>query len=468
VKYFTARYVLVDSRFLEGQCVAIADDGRIAAVGPPPDDVEVEDLGEVAVMPGLVNAHSHAFQRAIRGRTEWADPDRSDDFWSWRERMYAAATSFDPEDVYRASRWAFLEMALSGITTVGEFHYLHHQPDGTPYDDANEVAHHVIAAARDVGIRIALLRVAYRRGGVDRTVEPEQRRFVDPSDEHLLVRCEALRARYSGNDDVVVGLAPHSIRAVSAQTMTAVTDAARDWDAPLHIHACEQHREIEESIAEYDRRPVEVFNDLGMLDERLTIVHGTHVSELELDLLTDGGSTVCACPTTERNLGDGFLPARDLVKRGVPIALGSDSHTNIDLWEDARCVEYHERLRTERRNVLATATLESEHALPHRAHTAEVLWPMLSEHGARALRMDVGTLEAGKFADFITLDLTHPTLVGGDADSLLTDACLSMTPGAVRDVFVGGEAIVHRRDHPHYADAMQGFRTLTQRLAASS
>lgn len=467
MKYFTARYVLVDSRFLQDQCIAVDDDGRIAAVGPAPDGVEVENLGGVAVVPGLVNAHSHAFQRAIRGRTEWVEPSHGeDDFWSWRERMYAAATSFGPEDVYATARWAFLEMLLSGITTVGEFHYLHHQPDGSPYDDANELAHRVIAAARDVGIRIALLRVAYRRGGLDRGVALEQRRFVDPSDEHLLVRTEALRARYVGQDDVAVGLAPHSIRAVSSETLTAVSQAADDWDVPLHIHACEQQREVEESIAEYDRRPIEVFNDLGMLDERLTLIHATHLSELELDLIADGPSTVCACPTTERNLGDGFLPARDLVKRAVPITLGSDSHANIDLWEEARCVEYHERLRTQRRNVLASATLESEHALPHRAHTAEVLWPMLAEHGARSLRMDVGRLQPGKLADFVTIDLAHPTLVGSDADSLLSNVCLSMTPGAVRDVYVGGEEVVHRRDHPRFAEAKTAFESVIDAASA--
>jgi formimidoylglutamate deiminase len=464
LKYFTARYVLVDSKFLEGQCVTVDDDGRIAAVGPAPDGAALEDLGDVAIVPGLVNAHSHAFQRAIRGRTEWVEPSRlDDDFWSWRERMYAAANHFDPEDVYAVSRWAFLEMALSGVTTVGEFHYLHHQPDGTPYDDANELAHRVVTAARDVGIRIALLRVVYRRGGLDRPPSPEQRRFVDPSDEHALVRIEALRARYSKEDDVVVGLAPHSIRAVGAQTLTAVASAATRWDAPLHIHASEQQREIEESVAEYQRRPVEVFEDHGILDPRMTLVHATHVSELELDLIAERGATVCACPTTERNLGDGFLPARDLVKRGVPIALGSDSHTNIDLWEDARCVEYHTRLRRQRRNVLAAATLESEHAIPHRAQTAQVLWPMLAEHGARSLRMDVGTLRAGMFADFVALDLDHPTLVGADAESLLTDVCLSMTPGAVRDVYVGGAPIVQRGEHPLFNEAKSAFGSIARR-----
>ena len=447
---FAASYVLVDGEFRRDHAISVRN-GEIVDVGPVTVGSTIEHLGDVALIPGLVNAHSHAFQRAIRGRTEKIDPAHpDDDFWTWRDQMYRVMAQLGPDEIYAVSRWTFLEMLLSGITTVGEFHYVHHQPDGTPYDDPNELAHRVIAAARDVGIRIALLRVAYRRGGHRRDIAPEQRRFVDDDDETLLARVDALRSGYAEDPLVTFGLAPHSIRAVDRDTLIAASGAARAWDLPLHIHACEQRREIEESIAEYGLRPIEVFEELGMLDDRLTLVHATHLSDAELDLLASRRPTVCACPTTERNLGDGFLPAAELVRRRVPIALGSDSHTNIDLWEDARCVEYHERLRAERRNVLAGAA--------GTATTAEVVWPMLAQHGARALRLPVGALEVGRRADFVALDLNHPTLVGADEHSLLADICLSMTPDAVRDVWVDGKPVVCDREHPLRVAAADAFR----------
>ncbi len=452
---FAARYVLVDGEFRTDHAVAVGSDGRIASVGPISLGSRVEHLGEVALVPGLVNAHSHAFQRAIRGRTEHIDPARPhENFWTWRERMYAVMAQLGPEQIYAVSRWTFIEMLLSGITTVGEFHYVHHQPDGVPYSDPNELACRVIAAAQDVGIRIALLRVAYRRGGHDRAVAPEQLRFIDTTDDVFLQRVEALRSRYAGQRGVTIGIAPHSIRAVGHETLVAARDAATEWNMPLHIHACEQRAEIEQCVAEYGKSPIEVLADLEMLSDRLTVVHGTHVSEVELDLLAKFRPTLCACPTTERNLGDGFLPASALVGRNVPIALGTDSQASIDLWEDARCVEYHERLRSESRNVLAGAANASR--------TSDVVWPMLAENGARALRLPVGSLAKGREADMVALDLNHPTLVGADRASLLQDICLSVAPGAVRDVWVGGEPVVIGREHALRATAAESFRNAIQ------
>lgn len=450
---YTARYILQGTEFAENLALEVEND-RIVAVGPRREGDT--DLGQCAIVPGLVNAHSHAFQRAIRGRTEWIDPDRpEDDFWSWRERMYGAALTYSPEDIHDVAQWAFLEMALSGITTVGEFHYVHHQPDGRSYEDPNELAQRVIAAARAVGLRIVLLRVAYQRAGHDSPASTRQRRFVDASVEGYLERADALRSAVAKWDNVLVGIAPHSIRAVDRTWLTELGEAARAWDVPLHIHACEQRREIQESVAEYGKPPLEVFEDLGILDERLTLVHATHLTDDELELAAERRPTVCACPTTERNLGDGFLPAYDLLRRSVPVCLGSDSHTNIDLWEDARLVEYHERLRMERRNVLATTTDDGR--------TASALLPMLAESGARSLRVNAGVLEAGRLADFVTLDLNHPTLVGADRESLAADVCLSMTPDAVKDVYVAGRRIVENRNHPLLDEARESFRAVANR-----
>lgn len=471
VKRFRARYGLLGRRFVEDCIVEIAG-GRILTIGSAEEfnkskdaiqqtSPPIVDLGDVAIVPGLVNAHSHTFQRAIRGYTEYVPAnDQADDFWSWRKAMYHAASSFTPEQVEAVAALAFLEMALSGITTVGEFHYVHHQPDGTPYTDPNELAHRVISAAEAVGVRIALLRVAYARGGFEKEVAPPQRRFIEPDVETYLQRFDELGRHYARSPKVTVGLAPHSIRAVSSDWLEAIHAYAQEWDLPVHIHACEQRDEIKESLKEFGRTPIEVFADLGLLDERLTLVHATHLSQRDLLIMEEARPTVCACPTTERNLGDGFLPALELSKRKIPICLGSDSHTVIDLWEEMRLVEYHERLRFERRNVLAAA-LEAqrlvgkdEEFLP----TARMLFPMGTLNGARSLRLPVGSLEPGAFADFLTVDLDHISLIGTSARTLLADMALSMPPGAIKDVFVAGARVVEDGRHPEQEAIIARYR----------
>lgn len=450
---YTARWIVVDGTPRQNVSLVVVGD-RIEAVEPR-EESDV-DLGAVAIIPGLVNAHSHAFQRAIRGRTEWADTARPDEnFWSWREQMYAAATTYGPEEVEVVSRWAFAEMALSGVTTVGEFHYLHHQPDGAPYDDPDELARRVISAARTVGIRIVLLRVAYQRGGHETPLADRQRRFVDPSLDRYLNSVDNLRRDYADDPAVTVGVAPHSIRAVDREWLRALRDHAVTHDLPLHIHANEQRREIEESIAEYGEPPVRVFEELDLFAANTTLVHATHLSAGELEVLERRGPTVCACPTTERNLGDGFLPADALVRRGVPIALGSDSHADIDLWQDARLVEYHERLQSQRRNVLAYAS-----GAEGRVQTSQAIWPMLAEHGATSLGVRAGRLMPGELADFVTVDLRHPTMVGLDGASLLPYLCFAASPAVVRDVFVGGRPVVQNRSLPGLDDWADAFESV--------
>lgn len=447
-----AKWIVTSEGVLEGATVEVVD-GKIVGFGAGEADV---DAGNVALMPGLVNAHSHAFQRAIRGRTEHRDPTAGhDDFWTWREQMYRAALGFSSDDVYDVSRAAFLEMALSGITTVGEFHYLHHQPDGRSYADPNELANRVIAAARSVGLRIALLRVAYHQGGPGRTASREQRRFVEPTVSDFLERTDALRSEWASSEFVSVGIAPHSVRAVPPDWLEACGDWARDRDAVIHIHACEQRAELQEIDEAFGVTPIELLRGTGAISERMTVVHATHLSEHDLEILEEERPTVCACPTTERNLGDGFLPAQQLVSRGVPIALGSDSQSVIDLWEEMRCVEYHARLQAERRNVLAEAAGVDE--------TAEVLWPMGFANGGRSLGLDVGALAPDMAADFVAIDLSHPTLWGTSRGTVATDAILSMSADAVRDVWVGGEQIIEHRRHAEQSEIAGAFGRLQYR-----
>ena len=443
-----ARFIMVNGIPRQDWAIDIQD-GLIAHCGPAHALAEpahpVHDLGEVALLPGQVNAHSHAFQRSIRGHTEWLHSAREDeDFWSWRTAMYGAALSLSPDDIEAIAGEVYEEMALAGITHVGEFHYLHHDLDGSPYADPNELAHRVIRAARRVGLKLTLLRVAYHRAGHGLPVDPMQRRFVEPDVHTYLQRFEALRGAWTHDAGVSFGLAPHSIRAVPEPWLVACAHHAREHELPLHIHACEQRAEIAQALAEYGRTPLQVFHDAGMFEANLTLVHATHLTLQELELLETHGATVCACPTTERNLGDGFLPALELMKRRVAICVGSDSHTSVDPWEELRLIEYHERLRHERRNVLAASfpVWFPQQAHQERWDTARLLWPMGSVHGARALGSEAGELSKGAPADLVSVSLAHPSLRGSGPESVASNVIFSMSPGAVQDVWVSGEKIV--------------------------
>ncbi len=446
MKRYRARLVLSGDAVLEDAVLSV-EAGVVRAVGDGPHDV---DLGNVALVPGQVNAHSHAFQRALRGRTEYRPADRpDDDFWSWRARMYEVANALDPDGVEAVSALAFLEMAKAGITTVGEFHYLHHQPGGTPYADPGELAHRVIRAARRVGLRVVLLRVAYERAGHGRPAEPHQRRFVDRDPGAVVEQVQRLARSHDADPLVGVGLAPHSVRAVSREWL----EAFGSFTGPLHVHACEQRAELEQCRAEHGVEPVALLADCGVLRAGTTLVHATHLEDGALDRLAASGAGVCACPTTERNLGDGFLPARALLAAGIPISLGSDSHATIDPFEELRLVEYHERLRAERRNVLAS------HAEPvdGRLETARALLPLGTTSGARALGLPGGGLRPGEPADFTTLALDDPSLLGATRRTLPTDLVFSTATRAVRDVFVAGEQIVFAGQHPAEAEIAAGF-----------
>jgi formimidoylglutamate deiminase len=430
---FRAAYVLGPEGVHADADLVVTQDrivGIEAATGPA--DV---DLGRVALVPGLVNAHSHAFQRLIRGRTEHLRADAPhEDFWSWRALMYESANRLSPAQVEAVSRFCFLEMALSGVTTVGEFHYLHRS------EDDDELAHRVIGAARAVGLRITLLRVAYHRAGPGRGALPEQRRFVAPSVEDFLGRAQAVDRAWADDAAVTVGLAPHSVRAVPRSWLQAIAQAEL---GVVHIHACEQRAELAQCHAEHGMGPVQLLDACGLLRPTTTLVHATHLDADALDRLAAARPTVCACPSTERNLGDGFLPAEALLARGVPVALGTDSHADVDLWAEMRLVEYHERLRAERRNVLAAHAPIRE----GRRHTADVLWPMATEHGARALGLDAGALRPGALADFTAVDLDHPSLAGVDGERLVDHLAFAATPAAVRSVHVGGVPIVEGGRH---------------------
>jgi formimidoylglutamate deiminase len=429
--------ILVPELVLGPDAVVRADlavevvDGKIAALLPAadaPDDAI--RLPRRLLIPGLVNAHSHAFQRALRGRVERIDPDHPhDDFWTWREEMYAAAGALDPEGVRRASEACFREARAAGYTTVGEFHYVHHQPDGTPYDDPNELAKAVCEAARAAGIRLVLLMTAYARAGQDLPPTPGQRRFCDASVEHYLARVDALREHVAGDPLITVGYAPHSVRAVPRDWLEQIARHADASGLPVHLHADEQPREIVESLDEYGMRPIALVDACGLLGPRTTIIHATHADDAELDLMAARGATVCACPSTEANLGDGFLPARRLWERGVHVAFGADSNTRLDPFEEARETEGLARREAGRRNVLLR---------PGENGPARSLWECITVNGSRSLGLAAAEIAVGAPADLVALDLDHREISDVPPEHLPAAVLFSGSAALVRETFVAG------------------------------
>lgn len=428
--------------------------GRAPITGGP-----VVRLRNRAVLPGFVNAHSHAFQRLLRGHVQRRLPGEDvSDFWTWRQAMYRAALVLSPDDIFEIARFCFLEMLSAGITAVGEFHYLHNDPAGRPYADPSELASRVIAAAEDVGIRICLLRVAYSRGGIEEPLRPEQRRFATPELEAWLTQTVDLLESVRRRPLVSVGVAPHSIRGVPRHWLGSMHSLAYGLAAPLHMHVSEQPAEVSACLQAYGRRPVELLAEAGVIDEHFTAVNATHLTFREVEMLGAPGPTVCACPGAERDVGDGFMPALELIRAGARIALGTDSHTVIDPLQDMRLLEYHERLRRQRRVVLAREEAEIFAVAP-------VLLAMATENGARALRLPAGQLKLGSFADFVAIDLEQRALEGWTDDSLGAALALTAPASVVSDVWVGGVQRVQAGRHRRDPEAARAFRAVARRLA---
>ena len=394
------------------------EDGVVVGVGPASVG---KRLAERALMLGFVNDHSHAFQRGLRGRVERVDPARPhDDFWTWRERMYGLAAGLDPDSMWEAGRRCYAEMLSAGYTAVTEFHYVHHRPDGTPYEDPSAMARALIAAAADVGIRLLLLPVAYVRGGVAR--------FRDAGLDNFLARVEALRRETETRPLVEIGVAAHSVRAVPRGWLEGLARYARANRLALHVHADEQPGEIEACVEEHGMRPVELLAEAGFIGPRTTIVHATHANGRELDLIAEHGASVCACPTTEGNLGDGFLPAGEIMGRRIPLSVGSDSHVRIDPFEELREIETNARRLSGRRNVLVPP-----------GETSPAPGLLRAGWGREAL-------EAGAAADLVEIDLTHPAVADVDPEALPAALVFGAGSGVVAGTWVAGRKVYSRGD----------------------
>ena len=390
MKAYLLEHAWVDGRVQDTVRVEV-EHGRITAVEPDAERTGVPLRG--LTLPGFANTHSHAFHRALRGRTQ---ADRGS-FWTWREQMYAVAGRLDPDSYYELAKATYAEMVAAGYTAVGEFHYLHHQPDGAPYGDPNAMGHALLAAARDAGIRITLLDTLYLSSGFGAAPEGVQRRFSDGT--------AARWAERAGDGPAAI----HSVRAVPRDQLGAFRGRA-----PLHVHLSEQPRENEECLAAYGVTPARLLHEEGLLGPGTTVVHATHLTDDDIDLLGSTGTRVCVTPTTERDLADGIGPARRLHDAGCPLTVGSDSHAVVDPFEELRALELDQRLATRRRG-----------------------------HWTAAELLAVGTagrsIAVGQPADLVTIDTASPRTAGTGADE--HTAVFAATAADVRHVVVGGRVV---------------------------
>ena len=401
------------------------EDGVITAVTPgeesPARDVSIL---EGLTMPGLANAHSHAFQRALRGRTQQGRGS----FWTWREQMYALAERLDPEGYFALARATFAEMAMAGITTVGEFHYVHHTPSGASYGDPNEMGRVLLAAAREAGVRITLIDSCYLHGGTGEPLTDAQRRFSDGSVEAWAERVGDL----DENESARIGAAIHSMRAVHPEAAATVAAWARERDRPVHAHVSEQPAENEACLEAYGRTPTALLAEAGALEANFTAIHATHLDAADLALLGGAGACCCVCPTTERDLADGIGRMRPLVDAGASLAVGSDSHAVIDLFEEARAIELDERLASGERG----------------RHSAVELLRAATEGGHRSLGWpEAGRIAVGAPADLVAVDLDSIRMAGSEPEIALEAVVFSATAADVRTVIADGVEIV--RDGRH-------------------
>jgi formiminoglutamate deiminase len=417
---------------------------RIAAVepgtpSPPPGAKVLRGL----TLPGFANVHSHAFHRALRGRTHAASGTSTGrgsepgSFWTWRTQMYDVADRLDPDRYLDLATAVYAEMALAGITSVGEFHYLHHGPGGRRYAEPNIMADVLVTAARTAGLRITLLDTCYLAGGIGLPLAGAQCRFGDGDVDSWAERVERLHTAYADASDVVVGAAIHSVRAVPKAQLPGVVDWAARHDAPLHVHLSEQRRENDDCVAAYGVTPTRLLFDAGVLSPRTTAVHATHLDGERIGLLAGTGTTICLCPTTERDLADGIGPASTLDRAGCPLTLGTDSHAVIDMFEEARGLELHERLASGHRGRWSAAELLR--TLTEAGHHA------LGEAGA-------GVIAPGASADLVCVRLDSVRTAGA-TPHLAADAVLyAATAADVDTVVASGELVVDDGAHVGLGD----------------
>lgn len=448
VYQFSAKHLWHEGQWRNDATFGVDSDGRLIAVAG-----EFPSYLDGWVLPGMPNLHSHAFQRAMAGLAERRGPG-DDSFWTWRETMYGFAERIDPDTLQAIAAQLYVEMLKAGYTQVCEFHYLHHQPDGTPYAQPEAMSLALIEAAREAGIALTLLPVLYMSGGFDgRALSPRQRRFGHDVDGYM--RLLATLRKYESNH-VRVGVALHSLRAIPENAWRGVIEHEALKTGPIHIHIAEQIGEVQDCLAKRGARPVEWLFEHAPVDSRWCLVHATHLTDKETAQLARSGAIAGLCPTTEANLGDGLFPLARYLEAGGRLGIGSDSHISISPIEELRWLEYGQRLSTRHRNVAARGPGDS---------VGETLWREALKGGTQAADLPVGALDAGKRADFMMLDQESPLLAARDQRSVMDSFLFAGNLSPVRNVMAGGKWVVRDFQHHDEARIAARYRMAVTRLA---
>jgi formimidoylglutamate deiminase len=479
-RYYRLDWALLEGGWRRDVGVGVDEQGHIARIEteraqnagvPVPSQVVADsqtppDAERVAgfVVPGMPNAHSHAFQRGMAGNTEYRLSSR-DSFWTWRQAMYALARHITPPDLELIATQLFVEMLKAGYTSVAEFHYLHRQKGAIPYPAANALWEAVGNAAAIAGIGLTFLPTLYQTGDFGgRPLKPEQARFESDTDTFL----RAVADRIDGERRMQgaagqprtqrTGAAFHSLRAVPLATLRAAAERLREMaaDMPVHIHVAEQLLEVQACLRETGRRPIELLLDTGLVDRHWCLVHATHATGAELKGIAASSATVCVSISTEANLGDGFFDAARFLQAGGRLCVGSDSQSTVSPSEELRWLEYQQRLRKKRRAVLATKP---------EPHVGTRLWRDAAQHGAQAIGQPCGAIEVGRRADWLVLDAAHPSLAGAAADTALDHLLFAGGDAAIRDVMVAGRWVIKDRRHAAEEDLRPRFAGLMRKLA---
>ncbi len=451
--------VLLPEGWTEDALVRVSDAGLITEVhaGGRAPGADTERLRGV-VVPGMTNAHSHAFQRAMAGASEYR-LSTQDSFWTWRQAMYGLANRIEPEALTAIATQLFVEMLKAGYTSVAEFHYIHRRVDGAAYAGDNALWDAVTDAAVNAGIGLTFLPTLYQTSDFgDRPLRRDQARFALQTDQ--FVRAVAARVqseRQAGSRPLRTGAAFHSLRAVPVSSLRAASLQLHEVDAalPVHIHVAEQRREVEACRQETGRRPIELLLESGVLTPHWCLIHATHATPAELAGIAGYGATVCVSITTEANLGDGFFDTHRYLRADGRLCIGSDSQATVSPAEELRWLEYQQRLKRKRRGVLATS---------RDAHVGTRLWRDAALHGAQALGQAVGTIAVGRRADWLVLDPEHPSLAGCAADAALDHLVFAGASAAIRDVMVAGRWVVQDYRHTAEETTAARFRTAMRAL----
>ncbi len=433
------RKALTAEGWQEDVLVTLNASGSIDAVTPgavAPAGIQQFDL----LLPGINNVHSHVFQRAMVGLTETTSGEGKDNFWSWREVMYAFTRSLTPESIEATARALYIDLLKNGYTGVGEFHYIHHDGNGAPYADPAELSHRIIAAAQDTGIHLTHLPVMYESsnfGGAP--AHAGQQRFVHSVDGYLKL-VESL-VKPCGDATITLGVAPHSLRAVTPESLATILQALPGLglaDCPVHMHIAEQVKEVEDCLAWSGQRPVEWLLQHHEVDARWCLVHATHLEADECTALAASNAVAGLCPTTEANLGDGIFPAEEYLQHGGRFGVGTDSQVCVSPWQELRQLEYVQRLIKRKRNVLFEAGKPS---------VGRTLFDRATLGGAQALGVRSGKIAAQHRADLLAISLEHPLLVQRQEDAILDTLIFALEP-TITDVFVAGQHVIKDGHHP--------------------